>query len=435
MKKQFFFLFVLTLAIVLSACAPAAPAAAAATPSPSPMTIDELKAVADQQIADGDYASALATLDQIISADPANDDAYMLKAEVQFLIIDAAYADLNSMMAKDVKSVSDTDAYLLRINDLSNEHINSVTMPVVPYSGPVNRNGNTQANLAAYVLYSNTGEDYSGVGGVFAFEGEYLYYVNVSDTNALYRVKKDGSGKMKISEDSVSNINVVAGWVYYIAANDNNAIYKVQINGLNRTKLSDDSAASLFVRDDHVFYSNANDNNMLYSIDCNGENKISYGESANVVFADDYSIYFSTPDQMSLYKINTDTAEVSAVFENQWFMNPQLYDGWIYFVGEGDPLTIKKIKIDGTEQTDVWAYDSKINAFLISYGNLYVETRAQDKTELYMRIDLATAEVNGQFTDCPSLALCADDSGNTYFVSREGLFRLNWDTLTYEQVD
>ena len=45
---------------------------------------------------------------------------------------------------------------------------------------------------------------------------EWIYYSNYEDGNKLYKIKTDGSGeKVKLSEDSVGYINIIAGHIYY----------------------------------------------------------------------------------------------------------------------------------------------------------------------------------------------------------------------------
>ena len=59
---------------------------------------------------------------------------------------------------------------------------------------------------------------------------EWLYYSNYEDASKLYKVKTDGSGeKIKLSEDSVGYINIVAGYVYF---NTNKGkLFRISLNG------------------------------------------------------------------------------------------------------------------------------------------------------------------------------------------------------------
>ncbi|MBZ9688086.1 DUF5050 domain-containing protein [Clostridium estertheticum] len=84
-----------------------------------------------------------------------------------------------------------------------------------------------------------------GTGGVVAIKGkaseinkgfyinvldEWIYYSNVEDGNKLYKIKTDGSGeKIKLSEDAVGYINIVAGNIYYNTTKGK--LFRVALNG------------------------------------------------------------------------------------------------------------------------------------------------------------------------------------------------------------
>lgn len=75
---------------------------------------------------------------------------------------------------------------------------------------------------------------------------EWLYYSNVEDGSKLYKIKTDGSGeKIKLSEDSVGYINIVAGYIYYnttkgklfrVALNSNINIQPQEVGGKSITE-------------------------------------------------------------------------------------------------------------------------------------------------------------------------------------------------------
>ena len=433
MKQKSFLFFVLLLAFALSGCGHAAtPASDLSTADSS----DAMAAQAEQLILSGDYVSALTTIEQIIEQDPGNDNAYTMKAEIYLMAISQSCADLDQMIAEDMEKVADPDAYLSSIQALFDEYNLSLSFPETAYSGPVNREGNMAANLIA-IVWPNQGDDRNYSSGGFAFQGEYLYYANYSDNNALYRIKKDGSDVQKITSDSVACINVIGEWVYYIADNDNRTIYKIKIDGNQRDQLTLDSASYLYVRDDSIYFTNQNDNNNLYGINTDGGDAMAFGEPALVVLLHDNGIICSTFDERNLINIDKESGNVSYILKDEWFFNPQLYDDWIYYIGEGNgnPLSIKKIKIDGSEREDVFIYEAKINGYVIVDNNLIMHVRDTSSTEYFARINLDDGQEEGRIYDCPGEGLCADDEGNTYFVSTEGLYRLDWDTQSYERVD
>lgn len=64
---------------------------------------------------------------------------------------------------------------------------------------------------------------------------EWLYYSNSEDENKLYKIKTDGSGeKVKLSEESVGYINIVAGYIYYNTSKGK--LFRLALNGNTNTK-------------------------------------------------------------------------------------------------------------------------------------------------------------------------------------------------------
>lgn len=75
--------------------------------------------------------------------------------------------------------------------------------------------------------------------------GDWLYYVNLSDNNQIYKITVDGTNRTKISNDRAQFINVIGDWIFYHI--DNPSVYKIKTDGTNRTKLSDEDSFSVIV--------------------------------------------------------------------------------------------------------------------------------------------------------------------------------------------
>ena len=72
--------------------------------------------------------------------------------------------------------------------------------------------------------------------------GDLLYDVtgNGLDNCRIFRSKIDSSEKSKLSDDNVdyfTGIDIVGDWIYYINESDMNNIYKIKLDGTNRTKV------------------------------------------------------------------------------------------------------------------------------------------------------------------------------------------------------
>ncbi|KNY27470.1 stalk domain-containing protein [Pseudobacteroides cellulosolvens] len=90
---------------------------------------------------------------------------------------------------------------------------------------------------AGYVVSNNnTNVDFWYAHNEHILDG-WIYFVNKSDSNSIYKAKIDGSEKFKISGDSVedkNDIEIVGNYIYYRNSNDGNKYYKIKLDGNNR---------------------------------------------------------------------------------------------------------------------------------------------------------------------------------------------------------
>lgn len=70
--------------------------------------------------------------------------------------------------------------------------------------------------------------------GYVVESAQWVYYVNISENGAIYRMKQDGSGKVKLGAERACFLNVVDQWIYYAS---NNTIYKMKIDGSEVEKI------------------------------------------------------------------------------------------------------------------------------------------------------------------------------------------------------
>jgi hypothetical protein len=62
--------------------------------------------------------------------------------------------------------------------------------------------------------------------------GEWIYFSNESDNGWLYKIKVDGTGKVKLNSNRSNNINIVDDWIFYDAVSAEYAEqYKIKLDG------------------------------------------------------------------------------------------------------------------------------------------------------------------------------------------------------------
>lgn len=102
---------------------------------------------------------------------------------------------------------------------------------------------------------------------------DWVYYINWGDNMSLYRIKPDGSGREKISDESCQRINVNGDWIYYISINDQHRPYRMKTDGSRREKLGDDPCECIDIAADHLYYVTLGDNPVMYCMNTDGSSK------------------------------------------------------------------------------------------------------------------------------------------------------------------
>jgi len=165
--------------------------------------------------------------------------------------------------------------------------------------------------------------------------GDWIYYTNYvpvtnpnvftpksSEEGNLYKIRTDGTGKIRLNSDDCRSINVAGDWIYYANYDDGSNIYlklyKIRTDGTGRTKVSDDSFG-----------------NFAYGINVSGD-WIYYHNS-------------STPPG-TLCKVKTDgTGKTKLTDDSCAWIN--VIGDWIYYSSGGKAY---KVRMDGTARQIAW---------------------------------------------------------------------------------
>lgn len=98
-------------------------------------------------------------------------------------------------------------------------------------------------------------------------EGDWIYYLHSKESNTLYRMKKDGSKKGRLSEfKGIKSINVLDPWIYfsitkspgqnpeYAYPTDSFTLYRIHSNGNQLELLASNTDGTIHIAQNHVFY-------------------------------------------------------------------------------------------------------------------------------------------------------------------------------------
>jgi hypothetical protein len=88
----------------------------------------------------------------------------------------------------------------------------------------------------------------------FSISGNKFFYISY-DNGKIYTANLDGTEKKEVTSDAAGTLNVHNGWIYYSNKEDGHKLYKIRIDGSSRIKLSDqDEIETINIVGDWVFY-------------------------------------------------------------------------------------------------------------------------------------------------------------------------------------
>jgi S1-C subfamily serine protease len=221
--------------------------------------------------------------------------------------------------------------------------------------------GNSSGNISNY--------------GFTAENGDWIY-ISVLD-KGLFRMRKDGQEKEKISGNAAFNINVMDGWIYftypydYPVKEERGHLYKMGTKGNLLTKLTDYEVNSVHVMGDWIYYINSEKDNMLYKIriDGKGEELIYENSIANFTVSNGW-IYFKEDYDESLYKMRTNGSDKKLLCKDLGIDSCIVVDGdWVYYNTSGKEIGIYKLGIDGKDKQQILF--EAIDSFNVSGGYIY----------------------------------------------------------------
>ena len=225
--------------------------------------------------------------------------------------------------------------------------------------------------------------------------GDYIYYINYIDKK-LRRVKLDQSEYKVLSSDNFSNNRyaIYNGWIFYGNTSDGEKLYKMKIDGTGKIKLSDDIAYTLQVVDDYVYFGSKNSNLIKVKID--GTNKLTIAQSitGNQKIIDGWVYYveFNNPKNASegnrIVKVRIDGTEKT--YLSDYGVNIAIVErvgDWIYYGNDGN---ICRVRIDGTDNitfANINGYILQIRDGWIYYTNYQEEDKFGNNMLYKMKVD------------------------------------------------
>ena len=104
--------------------------------------------------------------------------------------------------------------------------------------------------------------------------GDWIYYANGSDAFKPYRIKLDGTGRMKIADDETLFLAVAGDWLFYSNLSDGEKLYRVRTDGAQRAKIADDRVGYLNFDTNFLYYTNTDAGNALFRVKPDGSGRV-----------------------------------------------------------------------------------------------------------------------------------------------------------------
>jgi endoglucanase Acf2 len=157
--------------------------------------------------------------------------------------------------------------------------------------------------------------------------GGNIFYINSSDNSQIYRMKLDGSGRTKISEDvNCKYFNITEKFIYYVStgsSGDSGPLYRMNVDGTEKLELSDKQCSYPMTDGQYIYYIDETDKS-LWSIGFNGTDarKLSSDNCSYLNMRGDTLYYRNANDNDRLYAVKTDGSKRTAVNDiKSFFIN------------------------------------------------------------------------------------------------------------------
>lgn len=299
----------------------------------------------------------------------------------------------------------------------------------------------SEANSKEY-YYGNTTNNIIN-SGYFGEDTEWIY--GSLNYYQLYKLKseKRETSFIKISDDIVDSVNVQGEWIYYSSRDwgvTKKGIYKIKKDGSNKVRISEDKAFKVLLVDEYLYYSTVtlDDNNnritSLFKIKTDGtlktlliENEAEYlsGYNGEFVISNGYIYYVNTADNYRIYSIKmdgTDNKKVSdEILGDEHGIGKINVEGdWIYYtkITNSNRVTnLYRMKLDGTEISNITSddvADLNVDGEWIYYTMKFADTLFKMKADGTGKIKLENRQV--QYINITSQWIFCED------VNQEGVF-------------
>ncbi|HSR03137.1 MAG TPA: DUF5050 domain-containing protein [Proteiniclasticum sp.] len=283
-------------------------------------------------------------------------------------------------------------------------------VPTVPVVVEGERMGNTNSNILN--------------GGHAVLHKDWIYYMNFSEENSLFRMKTDGTEESLVAEDIAYLLNASGDWLYYASGKENGRIFKIRPDGSEKTLVIDRVSMNMIVSEEHIYFidfSNESgpDRFKIFRVRTDGTQRQKIVDHTVSYFSiSDEWIYYLKEDEQKIHRVNKDGSEDTKVSDTSVF-SFTILDSSIYYTPYPNESGLYKMNMDGTGNMELT--DEPIRTFTVCeewiyYDNIIREASKSDEDKSDPVVDFKLKKMRLDGTEAAvlenqetlSLSICGD---------------------------
>lgn len=177
--------------------------------------------------------------------------------------------------------------------------------------------------------------------------GDWIYFVNGSDENTVYRIKTDGTGKKKLCGGYVNQIIATKDWVYYLELSYQK-IHRMKPDGSSDTVVAEHAVNSMFaLSGSDLYYADESELCHLVKTPANGSGPVTELTSNYVQFINisGQTVYYLDSANRP-FRVGTDGSGQSAI-RTEYMCTMNVIGGQFYYSNSSDSLYGYRMNISG----------------------------------------------------------------------------------------
>lgn len=230
--------------------------------------------------------------------------------------------------------------------------------------------------------------------GIVAKKGSQIYYVSFNEGNAegIYKIKKNGKDKEKVSDEYGYYLNISGNYLYYVSL-ENEQLIKTKLNS-NKTQVIAEnvSSAPITVVDNWIYYFEGTN---LFKIKTNGKKRTQLFSKAienyQIVGNQIYYSYENDGKQI-IAKMNLDGSNIIKLDEEagkEFFVKGNK----IYYINENYDMDnyeykyeLYMLKTNGKDKEKICDIEGSVDTYTVNFTEdaiYYAKSAKNDKMAIY----------------------------------------------------